>query len=589
MKRLIALFTALALGVLFTSTMFRAQPAYAQGGNEDCPAGTIQVAKFNWDDEQGAFVLEGPNPGNVVISNVSLDDDDEPTGADWTSDVPISVIIVKAGPGASQDAVNPPATSGSFSTDAPPAISNVKFCSPIPEDTGTVIIEKVVVGNPPASDWGFTASAAIFPGAQVQGTLDAAGESITINNVPVGDYTVTEDDPSSKGFALTGLTCEETNAGPNASSADKDTRTATIRLDKGETVKCIFTNERLPEVKLNLTAECRVGDLLYWRVTGDDETNDVEFTWDGPNANDGQGIVDAGQRSYFTTVWVPNNPNTTKIKWFNPATGKFEEKVKAHNNAPCVYHVVFEKSWMDGPAPQLNDATILTAESSLATATCGYTAGIWGCTYTRKSDNSALNDLEVPFGESYSVNEIGVPGWQAFEGVGSGFENVDNFDANALPNALVYLLDQTNRYCVTTPNQPFNPPLDKFCTHTVVNKPEKTTAISLASFEVEANDGRAMIIWETATEIDNAGFNLYRAASPAGPWVQINSALIGAEGDSVSGAHYSFVDTPGRGIFYYRLEDVDFFGKTVQHNPVVAQLGPAIRVPWFRPTLPSLD
>ena len=39
-----------------------------------------------------------------------------------------------------------------------------------------------------------------------------------------------------------------------------------------------------------------------------------------------------------------------------------------------------------------------------------------------------------------------------------------------------------------------------------------TTAINLASFTVEANNGRVMILWETGAEIDNAGFNLYRAA-----------------------------------------------------------------------------
>jgi hypothetical protein len=115
----------------------------------------------------------------------------------------------------------------------------------------------------------------------------------------------------------------------------------------------------------------------------------------------------------------------------------------------------------------------------------------------------------------------------------------------------------------------------------------KPTAISLASFEVEANDGRVMVLWETGAEIDNAGFNIYRAPSPDGPWVKINSAFIAAEGDPVSGASYIFVDTPGRGNFYYRLEDVDFSGLSTLHDPVLAELGPTIIVPWFRPVMPE--
>ncbi len=113
------------------------------------------------------------------------------------------------------------------------------------------------------------------------------------------------------------------------------------------------------------------------------------------------------------------------------------------------------------------------------------------------------------------------------------------------------------------------------------------TAVELASFEVEANDGRVMIIWQTGTEIDNAGFNIYRAASPEGPWRKINSMLIAAEGDAVSGASYTFADTPGRGIFYYQLEDVDYFGVTTLHDLVKAEMGTAVRAPWFRPTMPQ--
>jgi hypothetical protein len=116
---------------------------------------------------------------------------------------------------------------------------------------------------------------------------------------------------------------------------------------------------------------------------------------------------------------------------------------------------------------------------------------------------------------------------------------------------------------------------------------EGPTAIDLASFSAQASADGVTLAWETATEIDNAGFNLYRAASPDGPWTQINDALIVAQGEAVSGASYSFVDTPGYGTFYYQLEDVDFYGVSTIHGPVWVELGSAFRVPWFRPTLPE--
>jgi hypothetical protein len=96
-----------------------------------------------------------------------------------------------------------------------------------------------------------------------------------------------------------------------------------------------------------------------------------------------------------------------------------------------------------------------------------------------------------------------------------------------------------------------------------------TTAIELRSFtaEVQAN-GTVTLMWETPTEIDNAGFNLYRASTVGGPYTQINSPLIPAQGNPVAGARYSFTDSPGPGTFRYILTDVDPSGRITLHGPV---------------------
>ena len=112
------------------------------------------------------------------------------------------------------------------------------------------------------------------------------------------------------------------------------------------------------------------------------------------------------------------------------------------------------------------------------------------------------------------------------------------------------------------------------------------TAITLASFTAQAGSGSVALVWETGTEIDNAGFNLYRAPSADGPWSKINGALIAAQGDAVSGGSYSFVDTPGYGSFLYKLEDVDLNGVSELHGPVTAKLAAPFRRPQHRPTLP---
>lgn len=98
------------------------------------------------------------------------------------------------------------------------------------------------------------------------------------------------------------------------------------------------------------------------------------------------------------------------------------------------------------------------------------------------------------------------------------------------------------------------------------------TAITLSSFTAKAGkNGSITLTWETATEVDNAGFNLYRSKNEDGAYKKINDALIPAQGNSVSGASYSFIDTPGKGVFYYKLEDVDAKGVSAIHGPEKAR------------------
>jgi hypothetical protein len=106
-------------------------------------------------------------------------------------------------------------------------------------------------------------------------------------------------------------------------------------------------------------------------------------------------------------------------------------------------------------------------------------------------------------------------------------------------------------------------------------------------FDFEAVADGVALVWETAAEIDNAGFNVYRATSPDGPYTRVNADMIAAQGSPVAGARYSFTDAPGAGTFYYRLEDVDFNGSSTFHGPLQVTLGSVFARPLYRPTVPG--
>lgn len=96
-----------------------------------------------------------------------------------------------------------------------------------------------------------------------------------------------------------------------------------------------------------------------------------------------------------------------------------------------------------------------------------------------------------------------------------------------------------------------------------------TTAVELIYFTATAFNGEVLLEWKTATEIDNAGFNIYRTKRIGGSYTRINEELIDAGGDAVSGATYSFLDIPDHsGRYFYTLEDIDTNGKSAMHGTI---------------------
>jgi len=96
------------------------------------------------------------------------------------------------------------------------------------------------------------------------------------------------------------------------------------------------------------------------------------------------------------------------------------------------------------------------------------------------------------------------------------------------------------------------------------------TLISLLSFDAISSYRSITIMGTTASEIDNASFNLYRSESEDGEYVKINGVLIPAEGSPTQGATYQFIDenVKNRTTYYYKLEDVDLNGTSTMHGPV---------------------
>ena len=98
------------------------------------------------------------------------------------------------------------------------------------------------------------------------------------------------------------------------------------------------------------------------------------------------------------------------------------------------------------------------------------------------------------------------------------------------------------------------------------------TVIELSNFSAIPGDGEVTLMWRTESEIDTAGFNIYRGVIGSSEMTKLNDTLIPAKGTATSGAEYTYVDNDVRNgvIYIYKLEDVDTAGTVTEHKPVRA-------------------
>ncbi|MCB9154520.1 MAG: LamG domain-containing protein, partial [Caldilineae bacterium] len=112
-------------------------------------------------------------------------------------------------------------------------------------------------------------------------------------------------------------------------------------------------------------------------------------------------------------------------------------------------------------------------------------------------------------------------------------------------------------------------------------------AVTLASFDATNQPDGIRLTWETVSELDNLGFNLYRAEAEGGPWTQLNQSLIASPNPGgAAGNSYQWTDSSvtAGDRYWYRLEAVDLAGQpeVVGQISIVAgetQLTPRLYMP----------
>lgn len=104
-------------------------------------------------------------------------------------------------------------------------------------------------------------------------------------------------------------------------------------------------------------------------------------------------------------------------------------------------------------------------------------------------------------------------------------------------------------------------------------------AVTLVFFRALPGDGEVILIWETATELDNAGFYVNRSNQENGIYQRINPTIMASRGDGLTGAVYEYqdLDVINGTTYWYKLEAIDFGQHSLFYDPVSA-------IPGLTPT-----
>ncbi len=102
--------------------------------------------------------------------------------------------------------------------------------------------------------------------------------------------------------------------------------------------------------------------------------------------------------------------------------------------------------------------------------------------------------------------------------------------------------------------------------------------VELVSFSAGISGGSLELRWETASEDENLGFNVYRATSLDGNRSKITPDMIEGAGTTIIPQTYSFLDADiaeGR-LYVYWLEQVDFSGAASLYGPISVSIPTAM-------------
>ena len=200
-----------------------------------------------------------------------------------------------------------------------------------------------------------------------------------------------------------------------------------------------------------------------------------------------------------------------------------------------------------------------------------------GTSATNSSEDGTvfgLNTVTFAFNNGGGTNqglEMAIP----FSQLGSSVTSADSIQAFAfVASHDAYFSDVTVPGNITTGNPGYNVTFNTISAGQPFHSPDVPLPVEMSSYTATYTADGVTLDWQTQSELNNAGFNIYRKAASDASFALLASyktdpALAGL-GTSTNGKSYSFVDKKAvAGIVYdYQIESVNTNGTTKDFGPM---------------------
>jgi len=177
-------------------------------------------------------------------------------------------------------------------------------------------------------------------------------------------------------------------------------------------------------------------------------------------------------------------------------------------------------------------------------------------------ENAAGDDgLQVAYNAAYVANNLALmfaadPDWLSNDVNEGTMFNGNSVDVELTLRAEDYVIGDYGMDVVIASNDPVN----SVVTVPVSMRIEDEVPVELTSFNANTDKNSVQLIWSTATETNNSGFQIERKLNGSNEWSNIS--FVSGKGTSTEASRYSYQDNGlVVGKYTYRLKQVDFDGK----------------------------